>query len=80
MLVSSQTFSSEAYGSKRTFSHVPITPHLLGHRTVDILRDIAGHQVDRDCTYEVPAKRCIVLQTIARAILCVGRERVEARC
>lgn len=49
--------------------------HLLGHRTVDILGHIAGHQIDRDGSNKVPAKSCVVLEPIAGAILWV-----EARC
>lgn len=44
-------------------------PYLLGHRAVHILGDTAGHQVDGDGANEVPAQGCIVLQTIAGAIL-----------
>lgn len=54
--------------SKRTLC-VPTVPHLLGHCTVDILREPRGHQVDGGSTAEVPAKSCIVLQPIAGAIL-----------
>lgn len=43
--------------------------HLLGHCTVNILREPTGHQVDGGSTAEIPAKRCIVLQPIAGAIL-----------
>jgi len=56
-------------------SRVPAVPHLLGYRTVDILWDAAGHQIDRDGTNKVPAESRVVLQTIARAILRVGREQ-----
>lgn len=59
----------------RTPPCVPSVSHLLGHRTVDILGDTAGHQIDRDGTNEVPAKSCVVLEPIAGAIL-----GVEARC
>lgn len=54
--------------SKRT-PCVPTVTHLLGHCTVDILREPTGHQVDGGSAAEVPAKRCIVLQPIAGAIL-----------
>lgn len=61
--------------SKRTPLRVSAVPHLLGHHTVDILGDTAGHQIDGHGANKVPAKSCIVLQTIARAILRVGREQ-----
>lgn len=61
--------------SKRTPPRVPAVPHLLSHHAVDILGDIAGHQIDGDGANKVPAKSCVVLQTIARAVLHVGREQ-----
>lgn len=69
------TLAREGGRSKRTPPRVPAVPHLLGHRTVDILGDIAGHQIDRDGANTVPAKSRVVLQTIARAVLGVGREQ-----
>lgn len=53
---------------KRTLC-VPPEPHLLGHCTVDILREPTGHQVDGGSAAEIPAERCVVLQPIAGAIL-----------
>lgn len=61
--------------SRRTPPRVPAVPHLLGHRTVDILGNTAGHQIDRGGTNKVPAKSCVVLQAIAGAVLRVGREQ-----
>lgn len=56
-------------------------PHLLGHRTVDVLGDAAGHQIDRDGTNEVPAKSGVVLQTIAGAVLeGEGEQGGKRRC
>lgn len=48
--------------------------YLLGHHAVDVLWDTARHQVDRDGADEVPAQGCVVLQTIAGAILGWGQE------
>lgn len=61
--------------SKRTPPCVPAVPYLLGHCTVDILGDIARHQIDGDGPNKVPAKSRIVLQSIARAVLHVGRQQ-----
>lgn len=58
----------------------PPVPHLLGHHTVDILGDTAGHQVDGGGTNQVPAQGCVVLQAIAGAVLHGGAEQGRHKC
>lgn len=65
---------NEGQGRPRTPPRAPTTPHLLGHRAVHVLGDAAGHQVHRDGADKVPAQRRVVLQAVARAVLCGKRE------